>query len=509
MIFHNSTIIKNLTAVAFAAVAGGIYVLAFAPFYWWPLSMLSIAILFTVWTIVTPRMAALTGFVFGLSMYGAGVSWMYISLNTYGDMPAQAAVFSILLGIVFMSVYPMICGLLQSLFASRSVTSRLCVFMPAIWILIEWVRGWLFTGFPWLSMGYAYLDTPLSNYAPIGGIYLVGYMALLSVGAVVAVLRNISVWNGTFAAIIAVAWIGGWLLNETAWTTEEGKPIQVSVVQNNVALNDKWDKKLISKIIAEYLQVSESLRDSDLIVWPEAAVPDFLDNLSNEFWLQVEAHPADFIFGVLHRDDSSGEMLYYNSVVAVTDQIMIYRKRHLVPFGEYFPLQWLFGPLMDMLNIPMSEFSPWISAQLPLVAADNEFAVSICFEDAFPQEGRYQVGRSGIMLNVSEDIWFGDSLAIYQRLQMARFRARESERPMIRSSNTGFSSLINWRGGIEEYAPQFEKRIVSGVVAPRTGVTPYVAFGDSPALSLAGLMLLLGLIFTRRKFTVTKRSGLS
>jgi apolipoprotein N-acyltransferase len=158
-------------------------------------------------------------------------------------------------------------------------------------------------------------------------------------------------------------------------------------------------------------------------------------------------------------------------------------------------MQWLFGPLTRMLDIPMSEFSAWKSPQRPLLAADNSFAVSICFEDAFPNEIRGQVAMAGVLVNVSEDIWFGDSLAPHQRLQMARFRARESERPMIRSSNNGLSSLINWKGGLDQYAPQFRKHVVNGLVQPREGVTPYIAFGDSPVVSLAGLFLVLGLLF--------------
>ena len=247
------------------------------------------------------------------------------------------------------------------------------------------------------------------------------------------------------------------------------------------------------------MQKSNENQDADLIVWPEAAIPDYLDNLSNDFWRDIENHPADFIFGVLHRDKIGEDENYYNSVAAVTDQIMIYRKQHLVPFGEYFPLQWLLGPLVEMLNIPMSDFTAWKTPQQPLIAAGNQFAVSVCFEDAFPNETRGQIATAGILLNVSEDIWFGDSFAPHQRLQMARFRSRETERPMIRSSNNGLSSLINWKGGVDTYAPQFVQYVVKGTVQPRTGITPYTAFGDSFSVSFVGLLLLGGLLFGRVK----------
>ncbi|MXZ81208.1 MAG: apolipoprotein N-acyltransferase [Gammaproteobacteria bacterium] len=488
--------------IVLSALAGGIHVLAFAPFYWWPLSIVSLALLFYVWADATGRMALATGFVYGLAMFGFGVSWMYISLNTYGGMPALAAGFSVALGIVYISLFPALCGFLQSLAAGMDPRLRLCLFMPALWLLFEWVRGWFLTGFPWFSLGYAYIETPLSNYAPLGGVYLVGLIVAMSVGTLVAVIRFPSRMSLFFLILVILVWFEGWILNTTTWTAREGSPVRIGIVQNNVPFSAKWDAAESERIVTEYIEKSAPLTDRDLVVWPEAAVPDYLDSLSTDFWGYVETHPADFVFGVLYRDGQDGAQPYYNSVAAVTDKIMLYRKQHLVPFGEYFPAQWLFGPLLDRLDIPMSEFSPWTGRQLPLEAAGNRFAVSICFEDAFPNEGRFQVRRAGALLNVSEDIWFGNSLAPHQRLQMARFRARESERPMIRASNTGLSSLINWKGGIEEYAPQFEKAILTGEVQPRSGVTPYVAFGDTPVVvliaSISGFFLVLCLVYRRQ-----------
>ena len=483
--------------ILLALGAGVLNALAFAPFNWWPLGLASFAVLFSVWLFSSPRLGFWSGLAFGLGQFGLGVSWMYVSLNTYGGMPPVMAGFSIFLVIAMLSLYPAFCGLLQSLVRNWHPTVRVAIIMPCLWILFEWLRLHLFTGFPFLLAGYAYLDTPLSNYAPIGGTLLVGFIALMSVGALVAVGRNVALGNGLLAGLLIAAWIGGWQLNETSWTRAVDRPITVSIVQNNIPLAAKWDADYASRIIARYMEKSLPLTDSDLIVWPEAAVPDYLDNLSNDFWRDVEQHPADFVFGVLHRDTKDAQSRYYNSVVAVTDRIMIYRKQHLVPFGEYFPLQWLLNPLIRMLDIPMSDFSAWTRPQRPLEAADQRFAMSICYEDAFPADMRSQIPDAGVLINVSEDIWFGNSFAPHQRLQMARFRARESERPMIRSSNNGLSSLINWKGGIDRRAPQFAEAVVSGSVQPRSGVTPYVAFGDSPVLSLAALILLLGIIFGR------------
>ncbi|WP_423906824.1 apolipoprotein N-acyltransferase [Candidatus Spongiihabitans sp.] len=483
--------IKTLLAI----VAGVLNAVSFAPFNWWPLSMLSFAMLFWIWHTSSTKGATWYGFVYGLGMFGVGISWIYISIHTFGGMPPIIAGLCIFVLVAILSIFPALSGWLQSCFSAWRPTIRLAFLMPSLWILFEWLRGWLFTGLPWLSTGYAYLDTPLSNYAPIGGVYLVSLIVLVSVGTLVAIIRQITTGNSILAVLFILVWVAGWQLNKTAWTQTQGQPISVAVIQNNVALRKKWDEQEVNRIIFEYMQKSQEYRDVDLIVWPEAAIPDYLDNIANDFWRDIEDHPADFIFGVLHRDTVDDVTQYYNSAVAVTDHIMIYGKQHLVPFGEYFPFPGLLGPLTEMLNIPMSYFSAWQQPQSPLIAAENRFAVSICYEDAFPQEWRDQVESSGALINVSEDSWFGDSLAPHQRLQMARFRARESERPMIRSSNNGLSSVINWKGGIDVYAPQFVQHVVTATIQPRSGATPYVAFGENPVLILIGTWLIVGLLF--------------
>ncbi len=483
--------------ILLALVAGILNTLSFAPFNWWPLGMVSFAILFGIWLVSSTRVAVWSGFAFGVSMFGVGISWMYVSIHTYGGMHEIIAGLCVFAVICCISIFPMLCGWVQSFFSKWNATIRLSIVMPVSWILFEWLRSWMFTGFPWLSTGYAWLDTPLSNYAPIGGVYLIGLIVLLSAGLLVSILRHVSISNGIAGVLLIAVWAGGWLLNQTAWTRAEGKPVSVALVQNNVPIAQKWDGALTNRTIADYMSKSQQHRDVDLIVWPEAAVPDYISRLSDGFWAELQAHPADFIFGILYRDETDGQTRDYNSVVAVTaDQVMIYKKQHLVPFGEYLPLRNVLGGLAEMVSIPMSDFSPWKEPQSPLMAAGNRFAVSICFEDIFPDVSKDQVAISGALVNVSEDIWFGDSFAPHQRLQMARFRARESERPMLRSSNNGLSALINWKGGIDGYAPQFVQQVLKRSIQPRTGTTPYTVFGEKPVFILMAL-LLFGAIFAR------------
>jgi len=490
-----------------ALLAGVLNSLSFAPFNYWGLIFVSLGILFCLWLRCDSKNAFWYGFLYGLAMFGIGLSWIYITIHTFGGMPSIIAAICIFLLVAFLSLYPALVGLSQSLFNRWGTSERLIFIIPTIWILFEWLRGWLFTGLPWLTTGYAMLDMPLSNFAPIGGVYLISLIVLISTGLLIAIISNPSIFNGILWLVMVVVWIIGWQLNKTTWTRAEGDSIRVAVIQNNISLFEKWDEKETDKIIQEYLVASASQHDVDLIVWPEVAIPNYLDSLSTDFWDIIRSHPADFVFGILHREQDNQVRKYYNTVAAVSDQIMIYRKQHLVPFGEYFPLQVLLGPLIRWMEIPMSDFSHWRQPQTPLMAAGNRFAVSICYEDAFPQDWRGQIIPSGAFINVSEDIWFGDSFAPHQRLQMARFRSRESERPMIRSSNNGLSSLINWKGRIYEYAPQFQKHVVTGSIQPRIGATPYVIFGDQLSLLIALGLFLLTLLFGRLKVRYNRQPG--
>ena len=481
-----------------ALLAGAVNAFAFAPFGWWPLCLVSLGTLFGLWLRAPPIAAARLGFAYGIGLFGVGTSWMYISLNVFGGMPLLLAGFCILLLVMVVSLLPAAAGFIQGCFSNRTDTARLILIMPGVWLLVEWLRGWILTGFPWLSTGYAMLDTPLAGLAPLGGVYLVGLLTLMTVGALSVLLRELSRTNLLCSLVVVCGWVGGWYLSDMPWTQARGKAISVAIIQNNVPLMLKWKLSESNKIIADYLAQSAPLRDVDLVVWPEAAVPDYLDQMPADFHRQLQEHPADFIFGVLTRDtiqqqNQQQQQQYFNSIAAVGERTAVYHKQHLVPFGEFLPLQWLFSPLVKMLNIPMSDFTAWQQPQNPLPAAGNLFAASVCYEDAFPGEWRNQVAASGLLINLSEDAWFGDSLAPHQRLQMARFRSLENGRPMIRSSNNGLSSVINWRGEIDIVAAQFVKTVVRATVQPRIGVTPYTVYGDTPVLIFAAMLLLLGL----------------
>jgi apolipoprotein N-acyltransferase len=478
-----------------AFAAGSLSVGAFSPFDWWWLLLPSLGLLFGLWMWTGGGAAFRLGLCFGFGQFGFGVSWVYISIQTFGGMPPVLAGLCVFGLVLWLSLFPALTGWLQAKFRRLHPVARLLAVIPVTWTLLEWTRGWLFSGMPWLSNGYAMLETPLVGLAPLGGVYLVGLLTSLAAG----VLAMLFVRPGRVALVSlllpALALLTGFLLDSHSWTRGEGDPIDVAIIQNNVPLRNKWNPDNRVAILQEYMDRSMELGDSDLVVWPEGAVPDYLENLPLEFWQTLAIHPADFVLGTLHRPPGGND--YYNTLAVVSDELHLYNKQHLVPFGEFFPMERLLDPILRHLTMPMADFSSWRSPQESVPVAGNRAAASICYEDAFPHEWRNQVAAAGFLINISEDMWFGDSLAPHQRLQMARFRAREMERPMVRSSNNGLSSLIDWRGRVTAVAPQFEKAVVTGTVSPRTGTTPFVRWGDWPALFLAGVMLVVALLFGR------------
>lgn len=481
----------------FVLLAGALNVLCFSPFEWWYLLLPSFAILFFFWSGATSGQAFRLGFFYGLGQFGAGVSWVYVSIQTFGGMPPALAAVCVVVFVMLLSLFPAFAGLLQSWFKGWAFLTRVSILMPVCFLLFEWLRGWVLTGLPWLSTGYAMLPTPLMSYAPIGGVYLIGLFTLFSIGVVMAVVRDT---NGrtVFATLLAAAmWFGSFVLDQHSFSQPDGEPIKVGLIQNNIPLLDKWDARRKVEIVTGYIEASAQQRDKDLVVWPEGAMPEYIENLPPQFWAALEDHPADFAFGALSQPPSANGR-YYNSLIAVSDERSVYNKQHLVPFGEFFPFKNILDPVLRYLTIPMADFTPWTEPQAPVDLAGHSAAVSICYEDAFPHEWRSDVVRSGFLLNISEDMWFGNSLAPHQRLQMAQFRARESERPMVRSSNNGLSSLISARGKILEIAPQFEQAVVEGEIQPRQGITPFVQYGDLPALIAALILLFSGLIMGRK-----------
>ena len=421
-------------------------------------------------------------------------------------MPAPLAAFFVVLFIAYLSLFPMAAGWLQARLSSPG-KHRLLFVIPASWVLAEWFRGWLLTGFPWLHLGYSQSDSVLMNLAPLIGVY--GMSLVVAVLASLLVLALGSQGRVRVAslcgltALIIVAWLAG----RIDYAAPDGEKVRLALLQGNVPLHEKWKEGASQKIISHYLALSrDAVEKADVIIWPEGAVPDTWQRASylieTSLPRRQDGVMPEYMIGTIDAprvNGSPGGSDYYNAAVTVSEsngsrQRDIYRKVHLVPFGEFLPLKPLLGWVIEYLKIPMSDFSSWEGSQPDVQLAGRPVAVSICYEDAFGEELTGTVENAAFLVNLSEDAWFGDSLAPHQRMQMARIRAREFGRYFVRAANTGITAIINERGEVTDSLKQFETAVLIADVAPMTGVTPYVRFGNSIFLVVLILWMLPGVI---------------
>jgi apolipoprotein N-acyltransferase len=477
----------RLLPQAIAFVAGAAAVLGFSPLDCFPATLLALAILVHLWVrATTPRAAFLAGYWFGLGFFLAGVSWIYVSLHRFGAMPAPVAAFATLAFCAFLALFPALAG-----WAQAKLRAPLAI--PALWVLTEWLRGTILTGFPWLSVGYAAIDTPLAGYAPIGGSYLVSLATMSAAGLLWLIAAGRA--RGAAAAGFAALGLAGAAFQHVPWTTALGHPLTVSLLQGNVPQGLKFDPLRYEQTLATYARLTEKSA-ARLIVLPETAVPRFLDSVDYLYILRLQAKAArnggDLLLGIPRR---TKEGAYFNSVVSLgLSPTATYDKSHLVPFGEFVPpgFGWIVGSL---LQIPMADFARGSSRQLPIAAAGEKIAVNICYEDAYGAELLRQLPAATLLVNVSNVAWFGDSLAPGQHLQIARMRALETGRMHLTATNTGITAAIGADGAVLARLPPFAEGRLDTVAQGRSGMTPYVAFADGPALALC---LLLAFFFARR-----------
>jgi apolipoprotein N-acyltransferase len=380
-------------------------------------------------------------------------------------------------------------------FLPRASWSVLVLAYPAGWALSEWLRGWVFSGFPWLGIGNSQIDSPLAGYAPVLGVFGIGWLVALSAALLLAVLQNR--YRAASLAMLAGVWTGGLLLGQVGWTSPAGEPVKVALVQGNIAQQDKWQPDKLLDSLTHYADQSFTLTDIDLFVWPETAIAAFYDQVNENYIPYIEEKLQDsgasLLTGIPVLDRTSWE--YYNAVISLGGKRAFYYKRHLVPYGEYLPLRRVFGSTLDALAVPNADFSSGADNQPLLQAAGYPVATSICFEVVFGEELIQALPEAALLVNVSNDAWFGRSLAPFQHLEMARMRARETGRAMLRATNTGISALIDHKGRVTAQSPQFEAAVVTGEVVPRQGATPYVRWGNVPVVVLsAGLLLVAGFL---------------
>ena len=481
---------------ASALVLGALTVSGFAPDYLAFLPLLTLAALFLLFAHAPSRLsAAYTGFAFGLGFFGAGVSWVYVSIHEFGGMPTALAVAATLLFCAVLALFPALAGLLQA-GPGGATRRRALLLIPALWVLMEWVRGWIMTGFPWLALGYSQVPaSPLAGFAPLLGVYGVSLASALCAGALALVadtwLRRQKGGGRDLlpAALILALAVAGFALKQVEWVRPDGLPVKVSLLQGNIPQELKWREDKAKSTLDTYL--SMTLQSTGrLIVLPETALPMFLHQLPLPYLEmlagQARKQDGDVLVGV---PEYSGQRAYYNSVISAgSGPVQVYRKHHLVPFGEYIPLKPIFGWVIHVLHIPLSDFSRGDEVQPLLQAAGQKVAMAVCYEDVFGEEMIRQLPQASMLVNVSNDAWFGDTLAPWQHLQISQMRALETGRTMLRATNTGITAIINQRGEVVKRAREFTAVRLEGEAQGFAGATPYVQWGNAPVLGLLGLL---------------------
>jgi apolipoprotein N-acyltransferase len=491
-----------------AAVLGLLHALSFAPWHQPGLQVLALAALFALalradsW-----RSSALLGLAFGLGWFGLGVSWVFISMHRYGEMPAPLAAAATAAFCAFLALYPALAlALAQRLAHTAAIRALLA--LPAAWAGSEWLRGTLFTGFPWLASGYAHSDGPLAGAAALVGVYGITLVAAFAAGALalwtcVRTARRAALIGGSVAALLLAA--GAQALRSVEWTQPVGSPIRIRLVQGNVPQDLKFADGGLQRAADTHARLLAGPR-VDLAVLPESVYPVPLNNLPDELTQQLldytRANRTALVFGVF-IEQPAGQ--YYNSAVGLSPDnrppLQRYSKRHLVPFGEFIP--WGFRWFVDLMQMPIGDQQRGAPYQGPMDLAGQRIAVNICYEDLFGAEiiAAWQVPERAptLLLNISNLAWFDGSIALDQHLQISRLRALETGRPMLRATNTGATAVIDARGAVTAALPYLTEGALDAQVRGYEGTTPYVRWGDGPALALMALLLATAAVLGRRR----------
>jgi len=479
--------------LAVPGLAGAACVAGFAPFYAWPVPIVAVALLLHAWTrSVTPRQAAISGLAFGLGYFLAGVSWVYVSLHVHGSMPAPLAALATFLFCFYLALFPAGAGWATVRMAGARAGPRLALGAAAL-VGFEWLRGWLFTGFPWLNLGTSQAPaSPLAGFAPLIGAYGTS-LAVAGAAAMLAALVASRAWSRGRAVLVAGVvglFVVGGVAREVAWTAAAGPAIPVALLQGNVAQEVKWRDDVRPLILEGYRRMILAAQ-APIVIIPETALPALLDQLPADYLAELREHARaagkHILLGTVERNARGGDVDYYNSLVSLADPAMpSYRKRHLVPFGEFIPPG--FGWLLGVLRIPMSDFARGPDKPSPLIAAGIPLGVAICYEDIFGEEVIDALPAAQLLVNVSNDAWFGRSFAAEQHLQASQMRALETGRWMVRSTNTGVTAAIDPAGRVVSRLPQFTAGTLVERVEPRAGMTPYARFGNAAALMLVAAL---------------------
>jgi apolipoprotein N-acyltransferase len=484
------------------ALLGGAFIpLSLAPFNAWPLSILGLLMLVIALQSLSAKKSLFAGWLFGVGLFGVGTSWVYVSIHTYGAAPIALAVFLTAFFAAGLALLPMLQCYLYVRFLKHRALGLLLGF-PALWVLGEWFRSWFLTGFPWLYVGYAHEQTWLSGWAPVLGVYGVSFMVALSAVLIYLFIRLSMQVRFILSIIMFIPWLGGLLLEQVNWTTRSNTPLSVSLIQGNIAQEMKWNPDHMADSVKKYQQLTQDQWSHDIIVWPEAAIPFWVDEVTpflDSFDAYGIKNDAIFISGIPYREHTDEGNRYHNSVIALGNGSGLYHKERLVPFGEYVPLEDLLRGLIKFFDLPMSNFTPG-NNKTPFLIMDHTIHIApfICYEVVYPDFVNATLPEADLLLTISNDTWFGASFGPFQHLQIAQMRALENGRYLLRATNNGISAIVDEKGNLVKTSSQFKEEVLNGEVYVMKGNTPFGKTGSTPILVLCGVLIVVTRLFKRK-----------
>ncbi len=473
-----------------ALLAGLASVFAFAPFAWWPIAFLTPAVFF--WLNLKPMLRGQRlrlAWVFGMGLFAGGTHWIYYSIHYFGGANVFLAGAMVAAFVLFIALTLMLFGFITSFFPYQTAWTKLLIVFPAAWGLTEWFRGWFLTGFPWLQLGHSQTDTLLASYAPIFGSLGISWLVALGAGALVLVMIGSRLQKSYAVLVIAGLFAVGYGLGLIHWTKPTGEKLFVSLIQANIAQEDKWLSEFRNEHIQKHIDLMEPrINTSHVIIWPETAIFDTfqqsMDDVVKPLQEVFKTAETDLLMGGFHYEQSTDNM--YNAIMSVRD-LDVYGKRHLVPFSEYTPFLEYLRWMGSFIMLPYDNVAPW-KGKVNLQVAGQPMRMSVCYEDAYGEEMIDGLPEATMLVNVSNDGWFTGSIEPAQHAQLARFRAIETGRYLLRATNNGVSAIINEKGKVVTTGPQYEAVVVEEFAQPMQGSTPYIRWGNwflMPLLAIA------------------------